>query len=126
MDDPLKHCSDLPLEKIAGKRMSRKFFDALRRFQEVLTWMSANTTLARREDWMGTPETDRQRCVANLDALAYAWTQAPQDLMTLRQMTSRCLELYATGELDAGHFAVRDIDEFLSGVRDRAVAAKSK
>lgn len=106
--------------------MSRKFFDTLRRFEETLIGMSGRSSMVVREDWMGTPDTDRQRCVVALDALASAWDQSPQDLVTLRQMASRCLELYATGELDAGDFAVRDIDEFLSGVRDRAVAGKLK
>jgi hypothetical protein len=61
-----------------------------------------------------------------LDVLSAAWTQGPQDLVKLRLLTQRCLELYAQGETDAGAFAVRDIDEFLFGIRERASAAKPK
>jgi hypothetical protein len=106
--------------------MSRKFFDALRRFEETHIGMSGRSSMVVREEWMGTPETDQQRCTAALETLASVWNQAPQDLVTLRQMTSRCLDIYVTGELNAGDFAVRDIDEFLSGVRDSAAAVKLK
>jgi hypothetical protein len=106
--------------------MSRKFFDFLRKFEGTLSGMSANTYMEQREEWMGPPERDRQRCAEALENLASVWDQPPQDLETLKQMTARCIDLYALGENDAGHFAVKDIDEFLSGVRDRAVEAKLK
>lgn len=106
--------------------MSIKFFDSLRRFEEALIGMSGRASLVAREDWMGTPETDRERCADALTALTAAWNQDPQDLSTLQKMTVQCLEFYVKGELDAGDFAVRDIDEFLSSVRDKAAEAKSR
>ena len=106
--------------------MSRAFFNAAAKFLQVLVGMSGRAHLNAREDWMGTPDTDRERCTQAMESLRAIWNQDPQDLAKLDALVTRCLQLYAQGELDAGDYAVRDIDEFLSGVRDRAAATKTK
>jgi len=106
--------------------MSRSFFDAVRKFLEVLVGMSGRVHLENREDWMGTPESDRERCIRALDAVRSVWDQEPQDLAKLEEMVTRCLAQYAQGELDAGDYAVRDIDEFLSGVKEKAARRETE
>lgn len=105
--------------------MSRSFFELMRKFEETLTGMSIRAMFPR-EDEMSTAESDRERCANSLDVLGAAWTQDPQDLVNLRQLTARCLKLYAQGEVDRGAFAVKDIDEFLFSVRERASADRAK
>jgi hypothetical protein len=99
----------------------REFLEAVREFMEILVGgVSFRAHLAEREDWMGTPESDRERCLQALDAVRAAWNQSPQDLARLQEMTLRSLRHYELGEIDAGDCGVRDIDEFISGVRERA------
>lgn len=106
--------------------MSRAFFTAIENLMRTLTYMSFAARPGNREEWEGPPESDRERCVQALESLRAVWNQPPQELARLDELVTRCLHLYADGELDAGDYAVRDIDEFLSGVRDRAAASKAK
>jgi hypothetical protein len=106
--------------------MSRKFFDVLRRYEEMLTYMSGMARATQREAWQGGPERERMRCARALDELATAWTYEQQDLMTLQQLNQRCLEQYEQGELDAGDFTVRDIQEFLAQLRERVIASTTR
>lgn len=100
---------------------NRKLLEAVRKFMEFLVGgVSFRAHLAEREDWMGTPDSDRERCLQALDDVWAAWNQAPQDLAQLREMTLRCLKHYELGDNDAGDFGVRDIDEFIARVRERA------
>lgn len=105
--------------------MSGKFFDALRRYEEMLTYMSGMAHATQREAWQGGPEGERMRCARALDELATAWTQEQQDLMTLQQMNQRCLQQYRQGELHAGDFTVRDIQALLARLREK-VATSTK
>jgi len=106
--------------------MSRAFFTAAEQLMRTLVYMSALARRDTREEWQGTPESNRNDCAQALESLRAVWNQDPGDLAKLDEMVSRCLHLYADGELDAGDYAVRDIDEFLSGVRRQAAAAKAK
>jgi hypothetical protein len=103
--------------------MNRSFLELMRKFEENLSGMGANALLPQ-ETWIGTPEEYRERCAKALDVLAAAWTQDSQDLVKLQQLTKRCLALFAQGEVDAGLFMVKDIDDFLFGVRQRASAGR--
>lgn len=105
--------------------MSRSFLEFMRKFEETLSGMRANALLPQ-ETWIGTPEEYRERCAKALDVLSAAWTQDSRDLVKLQQLVKRALEFYAQGEVDAGTFAAKEVDEFLFGVRQRASAARTK
>lgn len=100
--------------------MSRAFFAAAEKLMQTLVGMSVRARQETREDWEGTPESDRERCTQALESLRAVWNQDAGDLAKLDEMVSRCLQFYAQGDVDGGGYAIRDIDEFLSGVRRRA------
>lgn len=99
--------------------MKRKFLDAMHRFEEALALMSGWARRSQREEWMGTPESDRLRCAASFEALGASWFASQQDLETLRVIVDRCLAHYAGGLLHEGELDVKEIDAFLSGLRDK-------
>jgi hypothetical protein len=103
--------------------MSRKFFEALRRYEELLTYMSGMAHATKREAWQGGPEAERARCARALDELTVAWDiDQRQELAALQQLNQRCLDQYAQGELDAGDFTVKDIEELVAKLRDKLAA----
>jgi hypothetical protein len=102
-----------------------KFYEVMRRFEEALTGVTGRAMFPQ-EDELITPEEDRARCGKALDALSAAWLLDPQDLTQLQQLTRRCLELLAQGDVDAALFAAKDVEEHLIDVRERARAAKEK
>jgi hypothetical protein len=99
--------------------MSRKFFDTLRRYEEVLIYMSGMAHVTKREAWQGGPESDRARCARALDEVTNVWSIGyEQQLARLQQLNQRCLDQYAQGDLEAGDFTVKDIQELLAKLRD--------
>lgn len=105
--------------------MSRAFFTAAEQLMRTLVYMRVLAHPGTREEWEGTPESNRDDCAKAMESLRAVWNQDPDDLAKLDEMVSRCLHLYAQGDVDGGGYAIRDIDEFLSGVR-RQAAAKAK
>jgi hypothetical protein len=106
--------------------MSRAFFAAVEELMEALVYMSVMARQDTRDEWQGTPESNRDDCAQALESLRSVWNQDPGDMAKLDEMVSRCLQLYAQNDVDGGGLAIRDIDEFLSGVRRQAAAAKTK
>lgn len=103
--------------------MSRKFFDALRRYEEMLTYMSGMAHVTTREAWQGGPDAERARCARSLEELRAVWNVGQQrELDSLQQLNQRCLEEYARGDLDAGDLTVKDIQELVAKLRDRLAA----
>ena len=100
--------------------MSRaKFYEVMRRFEPSRIGVTGRAMLPQ-EDELITPEDDRARCAKALDALSAAWILNPQDLTKLQQLTQRCLELLAQGDVNAALFAAKDVEGHLSEVRERA------
>ena len=79
--------------------------------------MSGMAHVTKREAWQDGPEAERTRCARALDDLAAAWDKEHPYLVTLQQLNQRCLEQYEQGELDAGDFTVRAIQECLANLR---------
>lgn len=106
--------------------MSRtKFYEVMRRFEESLIGVTGRAMLPQ-EDELITPEDDRARCAKALDALSAAWILDPRDLTKLQQLTQRCLELLAQGDVNAALFAAKDVELHLIEVRERERTAKEK
>jgi hypothetical protein len=102
-----------------------KFYEVMRRFEESLIGVKVRAMLPQ-EDELITPEDDRARCAKALDDLSAAWLLDPRDLTKLRQLTQRCLELLAQGDVDAALFAAKGVELHLIEVRERARTAKEK
>lgn len=105
--------------------MNKKFSQALRQFEERLIYMSGMASATQREPWQGSPDDERRRVREAFDVLRRLWDQPAVDLDKLQNLFEHCLQLYESGRNDAGDFAVRDIDELLSGVRERAAKRAS-
>lgn len=105
--------------------MNKKLSQALRQFEERLIYMSGMASAHKREPWQGSPEDERQRVREAFELLRVQWDQPACDLERLQALSEQCLQLYESGRNDAGDFAVRDIDQFLSELRDRAVKRTS-
>lgn len=105
--------------------MNKKFSQALRQFEEQLIYMSAMAQATSRERWQGSPEDERKSVRVSFEALRSVWDQPAADFVKLQSLLEHCLQLYEAGHHDAGDFAVRDIDELLSGLRDRAANRNS-
>jgi hypothetical protein len=104
--------------------MSRaKFHEVMRRFEETLIGVTGRAMLPREEELI-TPQDDRKRCAKALEVLSAAWILGPQDLTKLQQLTQRCLELLAQGDVNDALFAAKDIQGHLIEVRERARSAK--
>lgn len=96
-----------------------KFYEVMRRFEESLIGVKVRAMLPQ-EDELITPEQDRARCAEALDALSAAWLLDQQDLTQLQQLTRRCLDLLAQGDVNAALFAAKDVEGHLIEVRERA------
>lgn len=107
--------------------MSRKFLETLRRYEEMLTYMSGMAHAKKREAWQGEPESERARCARSLEELAVAWVIGrEEELVMLQQLNRRCLDQYARGDLDAGDFTVRDIQELVAKLRETMTAESAR
>ena len=101
-----------------------KFYEVMRRFEESLIGMTGRAMLPQ-EDELITPEEDRARCAKALGDLSAAWILDPRDLTKLQQLTQRCLELLAQGDVNAALFAAKGVEGHLIEVREHARPAKA-
>jgi len=97
----------------------KSFSEAQYKFLQTLIGMSGGTRLIDREDWMGTPAWERERCVEAMGPMRTHWPFGVEDLARLEDMLTCCLRHYEDGQLDAGDYLVRDIEELLYLVRQK-------
>lgn len=101
--------------------MSRRFFDALSRFMERLTFMSGMAGQPR-EGWMPARENDFaavRKCWVQVQSL---FPGAPEDIARFKELVDACLSCYEKDENDAGDWAFRAADEFQQNLRDKTYA----
>jgi hypothetical protein len=103
--------------------MSRRFFDALAKFWETFTYMSAMQGQPR-EKWMGPRESDFESVRSKLAYLESCWAGDPGDLERLKSLVEESISEYQLGNERAGTLAWKAADELQQNVRDRVYEAR--
>ena len=98
--------------------MSRRFFDALAKFWETFTFMSAMQD-APREKWMGQRESDFASVRSKLASLETCWAGEVDDLERFKSLVDESISNYQAGNEPSGTLAWKEADELQQNVRDK-------
>lgn len=94
----------------------KKLREALSDYAGALTVMSFSAGQSQSISIL-TPEQQRDRCALKFAAVKVNWNKDFAVLAELEKLTSESIAAFAAGEIDKGHFLVKEIDRILWELR---------